>query len=84
MDTDLEVLLNGVNHPADEGSPLGKLYRFFTFCLPGNAWAGSKGRSALPDLNPIVVFVIRDLADRRGEPDRAGGLLDLPAQAASR
>jgi hypothetical protein len=34
-------------------------------------------------VNLGVVFVIRNVSDRRGELERAGGLLNLPAQLAS-
>jgi hypothetical protein len=34
-------------------------------------------------VNLGVVFIIRNVSDRRGELERAGGLLNLPAQLAS-
>ena len=37
---------------------------------------------AFPVLNLVVVFIIRELADGRGELDRAGGLLNLAAEIA--
>jgi hypothetical protein len=36
----------------------------------------------LPVLNLVVVFVVGDLPNRRGEPDGAGGLFHLAAEMA--
>jgi hypothetical protein len=70
------------------GGRLGEATLPFTVSLPFLYRKSQCGRSnpshalAFPVLNLVVVFIIRDVADRRGELDRAGGLLNLAAQVA--
>src|ERR1041384_112296 len=73
-----------------------KLYHFFTFSLPVASFpvirtfspSGGEGQvmmavtSRIPVLDLVMEFLGGDFIDRGGELHRAGGLLDLTAQAA--